>query len=126
MTRDKLLDRLKKSDTEWIEWTDKCHDCGKPVDVEAKLKSGHEVEITGGAVYEVKDSVYLKCDSCFEKDKSLRNYQDCEVYSRVVGYLRPVSQWNPGKQEEFKDRKMFDPDRTADYLQKDEPHGQPD
>jgi len=27
---------------------------------------------------------------------------ECEVYSRVVGYLRPVSQWNDGKQEEFK------------------------
>lgn len=32
----------------------------------------------------------------------------CEVYSRVVGYIRPVSQWNDGKQEEFKQRKMFD------------------
>ena len=32
----------------------------------------------------------------------------CEVYSRVVGYLRPVDQWNDGKQEEFKQRKMFD------------------
>ncbi|MBD3247057.1 hypothetical protein GF378_00360 [Candidatus Pacearchaeota archaeon] len=31
----------------------------------------------------------------------------CEVYSRVVGYLRPVRQWNVGKQEEFKDRKEF-------------------
>jgi len=30
-----------------------------------------------------------------------------EVYSRVVGYLRPVSQWNRGKQEEFKIRKTF-------------------
>ena len=29
----------------------------------------------------------------------------CEVYSRVVGYLRPVSNWNPGKQQEFKERK---------------------
>ncbi|GAB6183236.1 ribonucleoside triphosphate reductase [Thermodesulfovibrio hydrogeniphilus] len=28
-----------------------------------------------------------------------------EVYSRVVGYLRPVSNWNNGKREEFKDRK---------------------
>jgi len=27
-----------------------------------------------------------------------------EIYSRVVGYLRPTSQWNPGKQQEFKDR----------------------
>ncbi|MEM4229394.1 MAG: anaerobic ribonucleoside-triphosphate reductase [Thermoproteota archaeon] len=31
-----------------------------------------------------------------------------EVYSRVVGYLRPVEQWNQGKQEEFKQRKVFD------------------
>lgn len=32
----------------------------------------------------------------------------CEVYSRVVGYFRPVSNWNRGKKEEFKDRKTFD------------------
>lgn len=31
----------------------------------------------------------------------------CEIYSRVVGYLRPVKQWNEGKQEEFGDRKVF-------------------
>lgn len=31
-----------------------------------------------------------------------------EIYSRVVGYLRPVTQWNAGKQEEFADRKVFD------------------
>ena len=30
-----------------------------------------------------------------------------EVYSRVVGYLRPTSTWNPGKQREFMDRKTF-------------------
>lgn len=31
----------------------------------------------------------------------------CEVYSRVVGYLRPVQQWNKGKQAEFSARKTF-------------------
>jgi ribonucleoside-triphosphate reductase len=31
-----------------------------------------------------------------------------EVYSRIVGYLRPVQQWNKGKQEEFGERKNFD------------------
>jgi len=31
-----------------------------------------------------------------------------EVYSRVVGYLRPVDQWNDGKQSEFSIRKTFD------------------
>ena len=32
----------------------------------------------------------------------------CEVYSRVTGYFRPVSNWNKGKQEEFNNRKMFE------------------
>jgi anaerobic ribonucleoside-triphosphate reductase len=31
----------------------------------------------------------------------------CEVYSRVVGYLRPVQHWNDGKQQEFRDRRPF-------------------
>ena len=31
----------------------------------------------------------------------------CEVYSRVTGYMRPVSAWNLGKKEEFKDRKAY-------------------
>ena len=31
----------------------------------------------------------------------------CEIYSRVVGYMRPIKQWNLGKRQEFKDRKMF-------------------
>jgi anaerobic ribonucleoside-triphosphate reductase len=33
--------------------------------------------------------------------------QKTEIYSRVVGYLRPVSQWNNGKKQEFKKRKTF-------------------
>ena len=33
--------------------------------------------------------------------------EETEVYSRVVGYLRPVKQWNNGKQAEFVMRKMF-------------------
>ncbi len=31
----------------------------------------------------------------------------CEVYSRVVGFLTPLSQWNKGKREEFQDRRTF-------------------
>ena len=30
-----------------------------------------------------------------------------EVYSRVVGYLRPVDGWNKGKKAEFGDRKTY-------------------
>jgi len=32
----------------------------------------------------------------------------CEIYSRVVGYIRPVNQWNEGKQSEYADRVEFD------------------
>jgi len=44
------------------------------------------------------------CPKCEAEGRETR----CEVYSRVVGYLRPVDQWNPGKQEEFRKRKKFD------------------
>jgi len=44
------------------------------------------------------------CPSCSVEGRKT----ECEVYSRVVGYLRPVDQWNEGKQEEFEQRKMFD------------------
>ncbi len=31
-----------------------------------------------------------------------------EVYSRITGYYRPVQNWNDGKTQEFKDRKLYD------------------
>lgn len=43
---------------------------------------------------------HFYCPQCTVK-------QPCEVYSRIVGYLRPIQQWNEGKQEEFKQRKEF-------------------
>ncbi len=33
--------------------------------------------------------------------------EPCEIYSRVVGYLRPVKQWNKGKQQEFSLRREY-------------------
>ena len=33
-----------------------------------------------------------------------------EVYSRVVGYFRPIRNWNAGKKEEFFDRVTFNED----------------
>ena len=42
-----------------------------------------------------------------KKEKNEIKGTPCEVYSRVVGYLRPVQSWNKGKQEEFKMRKHF-------------------
>lgn len=40
----------------------------------------------------------------------------CEVWSRVMGYHRPVSWWNKGKQQEFRDRKHFrEPQHAAEF-----------
>ena len=36
-----------------------------------------------------------------------------EVYSRIVGYIRPVTQWNAGKQHEFKMRKTYSVEKTV-------------
>ena len=43
-----------------------------------------------------------------EHPKCQRCGKDTDVYSRVVGYYRPVRNWNAGKQEEFGVRKMYD------------------
>jgi len=42
-----------------------------------------------------------------KKEKKVVTRQRCEVYSRVVGYIRPITQWNIGKQAEWSDRKFF-------------------
>ena len=41
----------------------------------------------------------FKCPSCSEKT---------EVYSRITGYYRPVQNWNDGKAQEYKDRRVYD------------------
>ena len=41
---------------------------------------------------------HFKCPECGSRT---------EVYSRVVGYFRPVQNWNKGKREEFKERKKY-------------------
>ena len=43
-----------------------------------------------------------------KKEMSEVKGTQCEVYSRVVGYLRPVQGWNNGKKEEFGMRKTMD------------------
>lgn len=47
-----------------------------------------------------------KCHKCGTEEIDV--CPDCgqpvEVYSRVVGYLRPISCWNDGKAEEFRNR----------------------
>lgn len=81
-----------------------CHDCKK------------EIKINGQEIVNGKKLIYddngekiavFKCNACFEKNPGLINFRKCEVYSRVVGYLRPVKQWNVGKIREYKERKEY-------------------
>ncbi len=44
----------------------------------------------------------------------------CETYSRIVGYFRPVQNWNQGKTEEFKDRLEYHEQKTMSNLIKAE------
>ena len=81
-----------------------CHDCKKEIKFEGKeIRNGFLLKYDdGGEAIEV-----YKCRQCYEKNPGLTNFRPCEVYSRVVGYLRPVQQWNTGKQQEFKEREEF-------------------
>jgi anaerobic ribonucleoside-triphosphate reductase len=83
----------------------KCHDCGCEITIKNKeLENGVQLKYK----HNNKDIYVFKCHECFKKNKGLNNFQSCETYSRVVGYLRPVQQWNDGKQQEFKERKNYE------------------
>jgi hypothetical protein len=103
----KLFDTQYK-DRQEIEIFGECHDCKKNMTVKIRLcDDGFLIE--GGAVYEPDPEKYfLKCDECYKKDNVLRNYQECEVWDRIVGYYRPTKNWNSGKKAEFDLRKKFD------------------
>ena len=93
-----------------LEFSGECCCCGNKATITAAI-ADVEITITGGAVFtpptewHCPDAYLLKCQDCWEKDPFF--YPRTEVYSRVVGYIRPVEQWNKGKQAEFADRKEF-------------------
>lgn len=77
-----------------------CHDCGK------EMKKGDEY-----VNYTQNEKEYLiKCRECYEKNPVMENFQECDVYSRVVGFHTPINRWNKGKAAEWEDRKTFEVD----------------
>jgi len=46
--------------------------------------------------------------------------QNTEVYSRITGYYRPVQNWNEGKTQEFKERKLYNVDEFTNPCLKEE------
>jgi len=109
MTLERLHDLLDENQgKDALAWQGVCHDCQCEIRVTANPKADG-IHIKGGGVYEPEaDKFIMKCNDCVVSDPVLRNYQDCEVYIRVVGYLRPVNQWNDAKCAELHDRKLFD------------------
>jgi len=106
LTIDKLHDLLDLHDG-FVSFEGICHDCSIPLMVSATaLEDG--IHIEGGSVYEPYPNKYMiKCNACYKKDNVLKNYQECEVWARVVGFFRPVKDFNKAKKAEFKDRKNF-------------------
>ena len=48
-----------------------------------------------------------KTGACKMSDRK-NNIIPCEIFSRIVGYFRPVQNWNEGKKQEFTERNTFD------------------
>lgn len=53
----------------------------------------------------IKINIYILKKEEMTTDKSKRT--PCEIWTRVMGYLRPVSHYNTGKKSEFYSRKYF-------------------
>jgi len=87
-----------------MEPTQKCHDCKTAIELENdEIKNGVLLSYKeGDREYQV-----FKCNACYKENPRLSDYKSCEVYSRVCGYLRPVQQWNAGKQAEYAERKEY-------------------
>jgi len=62
----------------------------------------HENELP--VQYKIRDVIELRKKTWVRKNGKKTK---CEVYSRVVGYIRPVEQWHDGKQAEFNDRALY-------------------
>jgi hypothetical protein len=87
-----------------MEPTQKCHDCKSGIDIVGdEIKNGVLLSYKDGD----KEYQIFKCNDCYSANPKLSDYRACEVYSRVCGYLRPVQQWNAGKQAEYKERKEY-------------------
>jgi len=83
----------------------KCHDCKGPVDIYIDMVPDVKVTINGGALYNVQTgstptdkTCFFRCDKCIKDDL---------VYSRSIGYLKPINQMHKAKVQEVATRSKF-------------------
>ncbi len=92
-----------------------------------RLRSGEACKLLVKKIAENTELPYFSITPTFSicnKHGYLNGEQPCcpychhetEVYSRIVGYYRPVKRWNAGKKEEFKERKTFASDNEKNSL----------
>lgn len=95
----------KIGDNQFVTIHTECVDCHEKFDLNLERISETEIKIKNGAIGKLNKEYHCKCDSCFEQNKHFG--PKTEIYSRVVGYLRPIENWNPSKRDEFAMRKPF-------------------
>lgn len=81
-----------------------CMDCGKEFILEVERTGSEALLIKNGAVYKSRGEYEFKCAKCFKDNPN--HGPKVDIYSRVVGFLRPVSDWNKGKRAEYSLRKV--------------------
>ena len=93
---------VEYENTDDLDFEGYCSRCGKKMTVLIE-KFLDDIKISGGALIKHPEfgdtETKMTCDKCFAKT---------EVYSRVVGYMRPINSWNDGKLAEYSMRKTFD------------------
>lgn len=101
MTNTERFVRSQMGKDKELEMRGKCHDCEKDLSISVRLTDDDVLEIDHPFWYMFDlDKCFAKCNECYEIEPMLKNFQPCEVFSRVCGYVRPVKQYNPGKQAE--------------------------
>ena len=113
MKKEQMFDLMRRyPDDSVFDFEGRCMDCQCPVTVTvlrihdySSDEYNETFHVYGGAVHGTSESFRLKCEPCFANDPHFGG--KCEVYSRVVGYLSPVRQWNGGRRAEFNKRKMM-------------------
>lgn len=105
-----LLEKLDEAKKDKLSANGSCQHC-KAATRYLITRKGKEVDVDGegGAglkYYPAAGKLAGLCGDCIEAGETV----GCptEVYSRVVGYIRPVKQWNKGKVAEFQMRKTFE------------------
>lgn len=108
-----VAEAFEQEGTDEIFIEEECHDCKDPVKVKVTpVEDGYQFEAqdeaaTYGPKIEDVITPFYKCKKCYDENPTLKDFRPTEVYTRVVGYYRPIKAFNVGKSAEYKDRRNY-------------------